>query len=151
MRCRPVLMFDVIGNFIKEFDSIKDIAAYLNKSQSSVIYESIKKNNIIDNKYICIFKDSFNLFTFSFSSFNKRNIYLCLDKDGNYIKTYYNADDLKKDGFIRKHVSKAAAFTLSPNNVRKKGYLSKGFIFVDYFRLSKEDKEKVIKNKLIQL
>ena len=69
-------------------------------------------------------------------------IYLCLTLYGDYVKTYYNNDELISDGFNPKMVNKVA------NGINKS---HNNYVFADFFKLSKEDKQKCIEQKLIEI
>ena len=69
-------------------------------------------------------------------------IYICLDIYGNYIKTYYNNDELISDGFNPKMVNKVS------NGINK---THKNYKFVDFFYLSKFDKMEAINKGYINI
>lgn len=139
----PIIQLDILGNVIKHWSSAIEA-----EEQGGFISQCISacclKKRKLHKSYQWIFEkdyDNDNNYELIPSKTTPR-IYLCLDVYGNYIKTYYNNDELISDGFIPKCVNKVA------NGTNKS---HKNYVFIDFYKMSKEDKQKAIDNNCIQI
>ena len=139
----PVVQIDILGNVVKHWASATE-ASEVKGFSSSNIGECCRHKRHIHKSYQWIFEkdyDETKNYEYVPGRTNSR-IYLCLDIYGNYKKTYYNNDELISDGFTPKAVNSVA-------NGTKKTH--KNYIFKDFFKLSKDDKQKCIDNNLIEI
>ena len=139
----PVIQIDILGHVVKHWQSAKE-AEEKGGFSAANISSCCNKKRYLHKSYQWIFEDEFDAnkdYMFVPAKTSPR-IYLCLDLYGNYIKTYYNKDELISDGF-------------NPNNVQqvatghKKSH--RNYVFLDFYRLSKEDKQKCIDNNIIEI
>lgn len=139
----PVIQIDILGNVVKHWASATE-AAEIGNFDAGCISSCCKKQRHIHKAYQWIYEDEFDEtkdYTYIPGKTNSR-IYLCLDIYGNYKKTYYSKDELITDGFNPKLVNQVA------NGIKKS---HSNYVFLDFFKLSKEDKQKCIDNNLIEI
>lgn len=139
----PIIQIDILGNVVKHWASATE-AAELGNFDASCISACCRKQRHIHKSYQWIYENEFDEtkdYTYYPGRTNSR-IYLCLDIYGNYKKTYYSKDELILDGFNPKVVNQVA-------NGTKKTHAN--YIFKDFFKLSKIDKQKCIDNNLIEI
>lgn len=139
----PVVQIDILGNVIKHWDSATqadEVGGFIASCISNCCLKRRKLHKGFQWIFESEFKDS-NDYTYIPGKTSPR-IYLCLNLYGDYIKTYYNNDELISDGFNPKNVSQVC-------NGDKKSH--KNYVFLDFFKLSKEDKQKCIDNNIIEI
>lgn len=139
----PIIQIDILGNVVKHWASATE-AAELGNFDAGCISACCRKQRHIHKSYQWIYENEFDEtkdYTYYPGRTNSR-IYICLDIYGNYKKTYYNKDELISDGFNPKVVNQVA-------NGTKKTHAN--YIFKDFFKLSKIDKQKCIDNNLIEI
>lgn len=139
----PVIQIDILGNIIKEWSSATE-AAEKGQFNAGCISSCCLKKRYLHKSYQWIYAKDFNKdndYTYNPSKTCPR-IYICLNLYGEYIKTYYNNDELISDGFNPKMVNKVA------NGINKS---HKNYIFIDFFKMNKDDKQKCIDNNIIQI
>lgn len=139
----PVVQIDILGNVVKHWSSAKE-ANELGNFDAGCIGSCCRKQRHIHKGYQWIYEKDYNSnndYTYIPGRTNSR-IYICLDIYGNYKKTYYDKDELIHDGFNPKLVNQVA-------NGLKKSHAN--FVFRDFFKLSKEDKQILINNNLIEI
>lgn len=139
----PVLQLDIFGNIIKRWTSATEAEEKGNFSSSCISSCCIGKR-YLHKSYQWVFEKDFvkdKDYTYVPGKTCPR-IYICIDIYGNYIKTYYNKDELISDGFNPNLVNQVA-------NGNKKTH--KKYVFVDFFKLSKEDKQVCIDDKIVEI
>lgn len=139
----PVVQIDILGNVVKHWASAKE-AAEIENFSASCISACCKKQRHIHKGYQWIYEENFDKtadYTYIPGRTNSR-VYLCLDIYGNYKKTYYDSDELISDGFNPHLVNQVA------NGIKKS---HANHIFLDFFKLTKEDKQRCIDNNLIEI
>lgn len=139
----PVMQIDILGNLIKEWSSATEAAE---KGQFDVgcISSCCRKQRYLHKSFQWIYAKDYNKDN-DYSYIPGKTcprIYICFNLYGDYIKTYYNNDELISDGLNPRMVNKVA------NGINKS---HKNYIFVDFFKMSKENKQKCIDNNLIQI
>lgn len=139
----PVVQIDILGNVVKHWASATE-AAELGDFDAGCIGSCCRKQRHIHKSYQWIYESEFDEtkdYTYIPGRTNSR-IYICLDIYGNYKKTYYSNDELISDGFTPRLVNQVA------NGIKK---THANYIFRDFFKLSKIDKQKCIDNNLIKI
>lgn len=139
----PVIQLDILGNIIKHWSSATE-AEEKGKFNAGCIGGCCLGKRLLHKSYQWIFEkdyDSTKQYIYIPGKTCPR-IYLCLTIYGDYIKTYYNNDELISDGLNPKMVNKVA------NGINKS---HKNYIFIDFFKMSNEDKQKCIDNNLIEI
>lgn len=139
----PVLQLDIFGNIVKRWDSATE-AEEKGNFHAGCIGGCCLGKRYLHKSYQWIFEKDFikdKDYTYIPSRTSPR-IYICMDVYGNYIKTYYNKDEIISDGFNPNLVNQVA-------NGTKKTH--KNYVFVDFFKLSKEDKQVCIDKKIIEI
>ena len=139
----PVVQIDILGNVVKHWASAAE-AETVGGFDAGCISHCCLKKRYIHKSYQWVYEKDFNKdndYTYKPGRTCAR-IYLCLTLYGDYVKTYYNNDELISDGFNPKMVNKVA------NGINKS---HNNYVFADFFKLSKEDKQKCIEEKLIEI
>jgi len=97
---QPIIQYDMDGNFMQEYDSISDAAAYMSIDKGSII--NFKKHKIgMSNNYVWKIKEEGKevlkkIDTTYFKNSFKRPV--CqYDLKGNYIKSYETVSEAAKD------------------------------------------------------
>ena len=139
----PVVQIDILGNVVKHWASAAEAEDIGGFSAGCISGCCLKKRHL-HKSYQWVYEKDFNKdndYTYNPGRTCSR-IYLCLTLYGDYIKTYYNNDELISDGFNPRMVNKVA------NGINKS---HNNYVFADFFKLSKEDKQKCIEQKLIEI
>lgn len=139
----PIIQIDILGNIVKHWASATE-ASEKGDFDAGCIAACCLNKRYLHKSYQWIYeKDYNNTKDYSYiPGKTSPRIYLCLDIYGNYIKTYYNNDELISDGFNPKMVNKVS------NGINKS---HKNYKFVDFFYLSKSDKTEAINKGYINI
>lgn len=139
----PVIQLDILGNVIKHWASATE-AEEQGNFNAGCISSCCSRKRFLHKSYQWIFeKDYIDTKQYIYVPGKTcPRIYLCLTLYGDYVKTYYNNDELISDGLNPKMVNKVA------NGINKS---HKNYVFIDFFKMSKEDKQKCIDNNLIKI
>lgn len=134
----PIIQIDILGNIVKEWASAKE-ASEKGCYSAACISKCCLNKRSIHKGYQWIYKSDYvkdKDYSFIPSKTNK-SIIIKLDIYGKYIKTYYSNKELIRDGYIPRNVQQVAT-----------GYKKthRGYKFINFFKLSKEEKEKYINN-----
>lgn len=132
----PIVQIDILGNVVKHWSSAREAAEKAN-FEASCISACCNGKRHIHKGYQWMYEANYdNTINYEYKP-GKTNkaIIIRLDVYNNYIKTYYDNDELLKDGFVIKNVQQVTS-----------GYKKshRGSKFINFFRLSKEDKIKYI-------
>lgn len=139
----PIIQIDILGNIVKEWSSNTEASEILNICPNSIL-GCCKGKRHIAGGYQWIYKKDYNEnkdYTYIPGKTNNR-ITICIDIYGNYIKTYYSNKELLTDGFKPSNVSQVC-------NGSKKTH--KGYIFRNFFTMTKENKDKLINENLVDV
>lgn len=139
----PVVQIDILGNVVKHWSSAAE-AEEKEGFSAGCISSCCLNKRYLHKSYQWVYEKDFKEdkdYTYIPRRTSPR-IYLCLTLYGDYVKTYYNNDELISDGFNPKMVNKVA------NGINKS---HNNYVFADFFKLSKEDKQKCIEQKLIEI
>ena len=139
----PIIQLDILGNVVNNWASAAE-AEEKGLFNSGCIIACCKHKRHLHKSYQWIYKRDYDK-TKDYSYIPGKTsprIYICLDIYGNYIKTYYNNDELISDGFNPKMVNKVS------NGINKS---HKNYKFVDFFYLSKSDKIEAINKGYINI
>lgn len=139
----PIIQLDILGNIVNRWASAAE-AKDKGNFESGCIIACCKHKRRLHKSYQWIYaKDYDNTKNYTYiPGQTSPRIYLCLDIYGNYVKTYYNNDELISDGFNPKMVNKVS------NGINKS---HKNYKFIDFFYLSIKDKKEAINNNYIQI
>lgn len=137
----PILQIDILGNIIKEWASATEASEKGNFHAGSIA-ACCKGKRHIHNGYQWIYKKDYNPnknYEYIPGKTNNK-IYIAIsvaniDRKPVNIKILYGAEDLRINGFTPKNVSQVITGA-------KKSHA--GYIFLDFFKLHKEEKEKYI-------
>lgn len=137
----PILQIDILGNIIKEWASATE-ASEKGNFHAGPIIACCKGKRHIHNGYQWIYKKDYNPnknYEYIPGKTNNK-IYIAIsvahiDRKPVNIKILYGAEDLRINGFTPKNVSQVITGA-------KKSHA--GYIFLDFFKLHKEEKEKYI-------
>lgn len=139
----PIIQIDILGNVVKHWSSATE-AEEQGGFSAGCISACCYNKRYLHKNYQWVFERDYDKdkdYTFIPAKTSPR-IYLCLDLYGKYVKTYYTNDELISDGFNPKNVSQVS-------NGTKKSH--KHYVFVDFYKLGKEDKKRCLDNNLIQI
>lgn len=139
----PIIQLNILGNIIKHWSSATEASDKGGFNAGCISSCCLKKRHLHKSYQWIYAKDYYenNNYVYIPGKTCPR-IYLCFDIYGNYIKTYYNNDELISDGFNPKMVNKVS------NGINKS---HKNYKFVDFFFLSNADKQKAINNSWIDI
>lgn len=139
----PIIQIDILGNIVKHWASATE-AEEKGNFNASCIGNCCLGKRYLHKSYQWIFEKDYDCSKKYIYIPGKTcpRIYICLNLYGDYIKTYYNNDELISDGFNPKMVNKVA------NGINKS---HKNYVFIDFFKMSDKDKQKCIDNNLIEI
>ena len=137
----PILQIDILGNIVREWSSATE-ASEKGNFHAGPIAACCKGKRHIHNGYQWIYKKDYNPnknYEYIPGKTNNK-IYIAIsvaniDRKPVNIKILYGAEDLRINGFTPKNVSQVITGA-------KKSHA--GYIFLDFFKLPKEEKEKYI-------
>lgn len=132
----PIIQIDIFGNIVKRWASATE-AEEIGGFSSGCISGCCLGKRHIHKGYQWIFEKDYNSSKDYELKPHKtlKAIIIKTDIYGNYVKTYYNNEELINDGYIPKNVQQVTSG-------HKKSH--RGYKFVNFIKLSKEDKLKYI-------
>ena len=139
----PIVQIDILGNIVKRWSSARE-AEEKENFISACITACCRKKRYLHKGYQWFYENDViecKDYTYNPGKTSSR-IYLCYTIYGDYVKTYYSNDELIRDGFKPRNVNQVC-------HGNKKTHA--GYIFVDFFRLTKEDKQKFIDSNMINI
>lgn len=139
----PVIQIDILGNIVKEWSSATE-ASEIGGFHAGCIAKCCNKERRLHKMYQWIYKSDYSkLQDYRYKpGYTSSRIYICYNIYGNYVKTYYNNNELITDGFKPKNVNQVA-------HGQKHTHL--GYIFKDFFNMNNIDKKRLIDDGCINI